>query len=97
LRCFKGDVRGSQGAEKRRVFYLDLISGDDGCHFKEYCGEEIVMEEFEKGTVQSYYNLEKINKLTKDLFQIKDAILVQKQSVISQGRNARYHLIIENL
>lgn len=77
------------------LFYVDLISGDDSNHFPEFCGEEIVETEHEKGTVQSYYNWFKITELVKGLFLIKEASLIKKRSVISLDFHARYHLILE--
>jgi len=77
------------------LFYFDVISGDDKNHPREYSGEEIVKTKHEEGTVQTYYNWTKINILLCDYFETIDAVLVQRQSVIKNNENSRYHLIVK--
>lgn len=75
------------------LLYIDLISGDDYNHFKEYEGEEVVSIAHEKGTIQSYFNWRKINLLLQSKFEILDCILVQRESIISPIKNSRYHIV----
>ena len=77
------------------LVYLDLISGDDSSHFREYSGEEIIKDDFENNTIQSYYNIEKIkNLIDKTSFVIKDLQLIKREYVYQKGTNSRYILII---
>lgn len=83
--------------KKDGMIYFDVVSGCDYEHYREYDGEEIVETQHESGTVQSYFNWNKINLLLKDKFKIKEAILVQRESVINQSKNSRYHIIAEKI
>lgn len=83
--------------KKNGMIYFDVVSGCDYNHYREYDGEEIVDTQHENGTIQSYFNWNKINLLLKDKFKIKEAILVQRESVISQSKNSRYHIIAEKI
>lgn len=49
--------------KKDGLFYFDVVSGCDYKHLREYAGKEIVKTQHENGTVQSYFNLSKINLL----------------------------------
>lgn len=83
--------------KKGGLFYFDVVSGCDYRHYREYDGEEIVKTLHENGTIQSYFNWSKINVLLKGKFKIKDAILVQRESVINSSKNSRYHVIAEKI
>jgi ubiquinone/menaquinone biosynthesis C-methylase UbiE len=79
------------------LFYFDVISGDDNEHYREYNAEEIVSSEHEQGTIQSYYNWQKINELLQNIFVIKEAALIKRDSVISKSTNSRFHVIVEKI
>ncbi|AWW26391.1 class I SAM-dependent methyltransferase [Acetobacterium sp. KB-1] len=79
--------------KKGCYFYFDVVSGDDFNHYREYAGEELVKSEHEKNTIQSYFNYRKIKKLLGDNFEIIECILIQRESVINQIKNSRYHII----
>lgn len=83
--------------KKNGMIYFDVVSGCDYNHYREYDGEEIVETQHESGTIQSYFNWNKINLLLRDKFKIKEAILVQRESVINQSKNSRYHIIAEKI
>ena len=77
------------------LMYLDLISGNDHEHYREYCGEEIVKNEHERGTIQSYYNFSKIERLISDTdYKINEINLIKKENVLSGTINSRYHIIL---
>ena len=78
------------------MFYCDLISGDDIEHKYDYCGEETVVSEHEKGTVQSYFNDEKIKKMIDGRFLINECYLVKKTDSLTGKYHSRYHLHLEN-
>ena len=77
------------------LFYIDLISGDDSRHYPEYDKEETVLTEHENGTIQSYFNFGKIEKLIENSFKIEEAYLIRKESVLSQDFESRYHLVLK--
>jgi 2-polyprenyl-3-methyl-5-hydroxy-6-metoxy-1,4-benzoquinol methylase len=77
--------------------FISLISGDDYRHHREFCGEEVVRDDFEKGTIQSYFNWEKIGLLLKGTaFMVHDAYLVENTSLIAPKKYGRYYLVLRN-
>lgn len=79
------------------LFYLDLVSGDDSAHAREYAGEEVVESAHEKGTIQSYYNFTKLSALLEGCFEPTEINLVRKDNVLTGTRISRYHVIGRNL
>lgn len=77
------------------LFYIDLVSGDDSNHFPEFCGEEVVETDHEKGTIQSYFTWSKVLELVKNMFTVKEAYKIKRTSVVSPGYHARYHIVLE--
>lgn len=78
------------------MFYLDVVSGDDSRHQSGFCGEEIVDTSHEHGTVQSYFNREKIEILIGDSFDITDGTLIRRTSLCDEAFHSRYHLVLKN-
>ncbi len=82
----------------KSLVFISLISGDNPQHYREFNGEEIVMTEHENGTVQSYYNWQKIQQLIAGThFSIKWCHLIVEQSVISSERDGRYYIILSKI
>ena len=75
------------------LFYCDLISGDDSEHAREFSGEELVATAHEEGTIQSFFNMEKINNLLGVFFEVEECQLIKHQNVLSGRYHARYCLI----
>jgi ubiquinone/menaquinone biosynthesis C-methylase UbiE len=82
---------------KGGYFYCDLISGDDSLHSKEYSGEELVTSAFENGTIQTYFNQEKIKELIQDVFNIAEVKLIRVENLALNKYHSRYHLILRRL
>jgi SAM-dependent methyltransferase len=80
---------------KGGLFYCDLISGDHSSKYREYCGEEIVATEHEKGTVQSYFNFSKIEKLFLDFFEIVECKHIKHENCLAPGYHSRYHIVLK--
>lgn len=78
------------------MFYLDVISSDDSRHRSGFCGEEIVDTGHEHGTVQSYFNREKIGILIGDSFDMVEGALIRRTSLCDDGFHSRYHLVLRN-
>jgi len=76
------------------LFYCDLVSADDR-HPSGFSGEEIVSGALETGTVQSYFDLPKIQRLIEGYFVIRDASLITKTSLRASGSEGRYHIVLE--
>lgn len=76
------------------LFYCDLISADDR-HPSDFSGEEILTETVERGTVQSYFDVPKIQRLMEGHFVIRDASLITKTNLRTSGADARYHIVLE--
>lgn len=79
------------------LFYCDLISGDDSQHAREFSGEEIVNTDHEKGTVQLYFNLAKIQTMIESVFDIDECNLVRRENVLRGGYTSRYHLVLRRI
>lgn len=76
------------------LFYCDLISGDDSSHSREYCGENMVTDTHEHGTVQSYFNFTKVKSLFDQFFTIEEAIIVRREDILLGQYSSRYHLVL---
>ena len=80
----------------KKYFFFSLISGDNSEHFREYADEEIVQTDFEGGTVQSYFNMGKINKLIEGTsFSVKWCHLITEESLTERWKNGRYFILLE--
>lgn len=79
---------------KNALFYCDLISGDDSEHAREYCGEEIVKNTHEQGTIQSYFNYHKIEILFQGFFQISDLHMIRNEDILRGNFTSRFHIIL---
>jgi len=81
----------------KNLLFVSLISGDDSSHFREYCGEEIVETEHEKGTIQTYYNWSKILEIIRPTgFRIVWAELHLMESCLASHKTGRYYLVLDN-
>jgi len=76
------------------LFYCDLISGDDSQHAREFSGEEVVTTAHEQGTIQMYFNLEKIVSMIHGFFEIDECNLIRRENVLGGGYTSRYHLVL---
>jgi len=85
----------SRVLKKGGLFYCDLVSGDDSAHAREFTGEEIVATAHEKGTMQSYFNLNKISRLIEGYFDIVECLLIRRENVLTGISSARYHLLLK--
>ena len=80
----------------KKLAFISLISGDNSEHYREYAGEEIVETAHEKGTIQSYFNYEKISKLIAGTsFKIKWCHLITEESVLDRFKYGRYYVVLE--
>lgn len=79
----------------KKMAFISLISGDDNRHPKGFCGEEVVKTEHEKGTIQSYYNWDKVQRLVENTdFKVVWCNLVTEKSLISDYKYGRYHVAL---
>ena len=73
--------------------YCSLISGDQTGYDPNYCGEEVVVTEHEKGTIQSYFNRTKIRRLIEPFFEILSCQLHKISDPQSEKYHGRWHVI----
>jgi len=77
------------------LFYCDLISGNELNFF----GEKEVTIEHEKGTIQSYFNLDKIEELVSGYFEIIECRVNETTFLIGdyhgEKKYGRYHIILK--
>ncbi len=76
--------------QPQALMYLDLIMGTD---IRE--GDEIVDDEFEEGTTQSYFTIESIKSFLSE-FEIIDINVISCMDETGKLRNKRAHIIIKN-
>ena len=88
----------------KKYFYLSLISSSSITLFdldshkdeKDFDGEIIVQEQHEFGTIQSFYNLDKINALINGTnFKISCGELIEHQNILDKKTHGRYHIVLE--
>ncbi|WP_439529049.1 class I SAM-dependent methyltransferase [Pannonibacter sp.] len=79
------------------LFYLDLISGDDSDCEPGFAGELVVDKAHERGTVQSYFDEAKINRLLDGNFTVRELVFVHRSVLTSSSHGSRYHVIAERL
>ena len=73
------------------LFYVDLISGDDSKHAREFAGDEVVSIAHEEGTIQSYFNYGRIERTFAPWFELLDVTLVRAENVLKGSHKSRYH------
>jgi SAM-dependent methyltransferase len=76
------------------LFYCDLISGDNSDHAREYSGQQKIDEDFEEGTIQSYFNYCKIHSMLGGQFEEIDSFLIKREDVKKGHYSSRYHLTL---
>ena len=77
-----------------RKLYISLISAD--CQKEQKAIDEIVSTTHEKNTIQSYYNIERINELLADTnWQIQWYNLITEIVPQNNFKNARYHIVLK--
>ncbi len=77
--------------------YIDLISGDDAQHAREFAGEIVVTGSHERGTIQNFFNMSQIEELLNDQWAINQCRLTRTEDVLTGGYGSRYHLVLKNL
>lgn len=78
-------------------FYLDVVSGDDSDHAREYCGDEVVDTQHEQNTIQCYYNYGRVEALADNHFSLEECTLIHRENVLDGRATARYHLVAKAL
>lgn len=80
----------------KKLAFISLISGDDDKHPKGFSGEEIIKTNHEEGTIQNYYNWEKIQNLIVNTdFKINWCHLIIEESMISKYKYGRYYIVLQ--
>lgn len=84
----------------KKYFYLSLISSDSNALFGmdgEIEDEIIVEEKHQQGTIQCFYNVDKINKLIEGTnFKIKWGELMTHQDILNkENKHGRYNIVLE--
>lgn len=77
------------------LFYCDLISGDDSKHAREFSGEEVVTSAHEQGTIQLYFNMEKIRSMVDGVFSIEECHLIRRENTLQGGYTSRHHVVLK--
>lgn len=94
--CLKEIERVSQ-----KYFYLSLIGQESAQLFnqikeKDFKGEIIVQEQHEFGTIQSFFDLQKIQNLIEGTrFRIIWIEHIKHHNLLTQEEHSRYHLVLE--
>ena len=72
-----------------------MRSDDDNLHDKNFVGEEIIKTKHEEGTVQLYYNEEKIKYMTDSIFKIEECRLIRYTDLLSKEYKSRFQLVFK--
>jgi len=75
-------------------FYCDLISGFTVDASNEFEGEQVVEDDHERNTIQSYFTVNKINDLFLQYFDLKEVVLNRREDTITGVNYSRYHLVM---
>lgn len=77
-----------------KYLFISLVSGET--IGENYCSDDEVNTTHEQGTIQSYYNKEKIDKLIEgSQWKIKWMNIVREELLTGNFKNSRFHLIFE--
>jgi len=82
-------------AKNKAKIYIDLVASSDSSFDGDF--EKIVQNEHENGTIQSYFNQEKIEELIGDKFKILEQYIVNKEDCLKELNIRRYHIVIEKI
>jgi ubiquinone/menaquinone biosynthesis C-methylase UbiE len=78
------------------LIYLDLISTDDSSFDNSKLFERTISQEHEKGTIQTYFNIERIKELIEPKYEIVEIYKITKEDQISLNLViSRFHIIIK--
>ncbi len=77
----------------KKLVYLNLISGES---VKENFSEDVLVTTMhEEGTIQSYYNTEKINNLIEGTnWKVKQLNTMTECNLLSAAKRVRYHIVL---
>jgi phenylalanine-4-hydroxylase len=76
--------------------YIDLISSDNSKNIG-FLGEKVMKGDHEMGTIQSYFNADKIQKLIEGTqLSILEAVLIRRETLHTPSYASRYHLVLEH-
>lgn len=92
-RAVMGDLRRVLSPSGR--FYLDVVSGDDSRHAREFAGDEVVETAHERGTIQSYYNYQRVMELIDRHFSCVECTLIRREDVVRGTFISRYHVVLQ--
>ena len=85
----------SRVTKSRGLAYIDLVSSNQSSGITP--GEYKVEALYEKGTIQSYFDWQRIDELLYPNWKLVDAKLVRNISREAQDLGSRFHLVAENL
>jgi SAM-dependent methyltransferase len=77
------------------LLYCDLISGDESGRPADFAGEALVEKDHEKGTVQSYFNRDKIDELIGEHFKLLECAIIRRTDILTGRHASRWHLVAE--
>lgn len=100
LDSMSGDIVRAGTAELARVlkpgglFYCNLISGQQTGLPAEFADDQVVDTTHEKGTIQAYYNLDRIHELFDFAFTFEEIALTRRQDVLRSRFAGRWHVVL---
>lgn len=85
------------GRVTKNYIYLSLIGENTRTYIQNKDQESIVNSDHEFGTIQSYFNLKKINELVEEInFKIISLYKHIENDEINNISNSRYFVVLEN-
>lgn len=84
--------------KKDGLIYFDLIDSLDSSFNDSPSFEKEVDDEHERGTIQSYFNMDRINKLLSVNYKIIECYKIQRKDCLANnGLISRYHLVVKKI
>lgn len=87
----------SRVLKKGGLFYCNLLCSDGSGHPEGFAGEVVLTREHEKGTVQSYFDRDKVERLFSNGFALRELLLTTRHDAIKDASVQRWHAVAEVL
>jgi SAM-dependent methyltransferase len=77
------------------LFYCDLIASRESLSSNSVPGQVLLTSSQEQGTVQSYFNRQKLDDLMTPHFTLTDLALVHRHDLLNDQSDFRYHIVMK--
>ena len=90
------EIMNELGRVSKEYIFFSVISGKSGGRGIEYAMEEKVETQHEMGTIQSYFNWQKVQDLIADIpFDVHWSHLISEEGVTDAFNNSRFYVVLK--